>query len=108
MYTAQEIMASMTPLLVDSMLLVRVLAFYPPRKTRWIVLVKVLAFPVLIKAGRLGAEIAFFVVSDKSQEDVVSPWFRHPYSVGDWTLQVLDNRHVHPQVLFFFSSLMRP
>ncbi|KAI5995815.1 hypothetical protein F5J12DRAFT_785583 [Pisolithus orientalis] len=92
-----------SPLFYDSILLLRVLAFYPIRSTPLLMLAKVLTVPILVKCGRLVC-LEFTDVSTQTQSlflhdyyvefatyGPVTDWFRNPYVTSEWGLQVIDN-----------------
>ncbi|KAI6142310.1 hypothetical protein EDD17DRAFT_1497927 [Pisolithus thermaeus] len=84
-----------SPLFYDSILLLRVLAFYPTRSTPLRTLVKVLAVPILVKCGRLVCLSLFlhgYYVSSVENGPVTN-WFRNPYVTSEWVLQVTDNMY---------------
>ena len=56
MYNFQQILMVFSPLLIDSVLLMRILAFYPIPRTPWHRIAAVLAFSVLCKIGRIVVE----------------------------------------------------
>ncbi|KAI6035707.1 hypothetical protein EDC04DRAFT_2191756 [Pisolithus marmoratus] len=84
-----------SPLFYDSILLLRVLAFYPIRSTPLFTLTKVLAVPILVKCGRLVCLSLFlhgYYVS-YATNGPATDWFRNPYVTSEWALQVIDNTY---------------
>ncbi|KAI6142311.1 hypothetical protein EDD17DRAFT_240942 [Pisolithus thermaeus] len=84
-----------SPLFYDSILLLRVLAFYPIRSTPLPLLAKVLAVPILVKCGRLVCLSLFlhgYYVS-YATHGPVTDWFRNPFVTCEWALQVIDNTY---------------
>lgn len=84
-----------SPLFYDSILLLRLLAFYPIRSTPLSTLARVLAIPVLVKCGRLVCLSLFlhgYYVSSVKYGPVTD-WFRNPYVTSEWVLQVTDNMY---------------
>ncbi|KAI5990265.1 hypothetical protein EDD15DRAFT_2170552 [Pisolithus albus] len=84
-----------SPLFYDSILLLRLLAFYPIRSTPLSTLAKVLAVPIIVKCGRLVCLSLFlhgYYVSSVKYGPVTD-WFRNPYVTSEWVLQVTDNMY---------------
>ncbi|KAI6155767.1 hypothetical protein BKA82DRAFT_4082557 [Pisolithus tinctorius] len=84
-----------SPLFYDSILLLRVLAFYPIRSTPLLMLAKVLTVPILVKCGRLVCLSLFlhdYYVKYATYGPVTN-WFRNPYVTSEWGLQVIDNMY---------------
>ncbi|KAI6102209.1 hypothetical protein F5141DRAFT_1217790 [Pisolithus sp. B1] len=81
-----------SPLFYDSILLLRVLAFYPIRSTPLLPLAKVLAVPMLVKCGRLAQSLFLhgYYVS-YATHGPVTDWFQNPFVTSEWALQVIDN-----------------
>ncbi|KAI6013309.1 hypothetical protein PISMIDRAFT_677254 [Pisolithus microcarpus 441] len=105
-----------SPLFYDSILLLRVLAFYPIHSTPLLTLAKVLAIPILVKCGRLLCLSLFlhgYYVRYASYGPVTN-WFRNPYVTSEWALQVVDNMyscgfflyklHIHDSKISQFRS----
>ncbi|KAG6865082.1 hypothetical protein C0991_005226 [Blastosporella zonata] len=86
-----------SPLLIDSVLLFRLLAFYPRMITPRSTFIKVLAFPVFVKCGRLISVTLFLHQMNQTDgENSVTIlanklWFRNPYLISEWSLQITDN-----------------
>ncbi|KAG6834411.1 hypothetical protein H0H93_009784 [Arthromyces matolae] len=77
-----------------------------PRST----FVKVLTFPVLVKCGRL-ASISLFLrqMNQTNGQGSIAIlagqlWFRNPYMISEWSLQVADNLY---STLFLFWKLRK-
>ncbi|KAI5995814.1 hypothetical protein F5J12DRAFT_368258 [Pisolithus orientalis] len=84
-----------SPLFYDSILLLRVLAFYPIRSTPPLMLAKVLTVPILVKCGRLVC-LSLFLHDYYVKSAIYGPatdWFRNPYVTSEWVLQVIDNMY---------------
>ncbi|KAJ7250591.1 hypothetical protein C8J57DRAFT_676979 [Mycena rebaudengoi] len=86
-----------SPLVIDSVLIFRYIAFYPPRSTSRSTYVKILAFPVIVKTGRLICDTIFLVKLGRTDGEgsitvlAAKTWFRNPYLVAEWSLQIFDN-----------------
>ena len=86
------------PLFYDSILLTRIIAFYPRLTTpRWH-LYRVMAYPVIIKFGRFTVLVLYLhslVLRTKDLGNVLlvgqATWFRNPYMTTEWVLQMTDN-----------------
>ncbi|KAG6909190.1 hypothetical protein DXG01_001704 [Tephrocybe rancida] len=99
-------------MIIDSVLLFRLLAFYPsictPRRTYFIVL----AFPITVKCARLTCVTLFLYNVGRTSTDgpgdiftvVESFWYRNPYLVAEWSLQIADNLYC---TLFFLWKLRK-
>ncbi|KAI5990262.1 hypothetical protein EDD15DRAFT_2282344 [Pisolithus albus] len=105
-----------SPLFYDSILLLRLLAFYPVRSAPLFTLAKVLAVPILVKCGRfvcLSLYLHGYYVSSVKYGPVTD-WFQNPYVTSEWALQVIDNMyscgfflyklHVHNSKISKFRS----
>ncbi|KAG6816332.1 hypothetical protein H0H93_008184 [Arthromyces matolae] len=98
------------PIIIDSVLLFRLLAFYPPMTTPRATFIQVLTFPVLVKCGRLASVTLF--LHQMNQTDGQGSiailagqlWFRNPYMISEWFLQIADNLY---STLFFFWKLRK-
>ena len=103
-----------TPLLVDSVLLVRILAFYPRPQTRWSTRLAVLAVPLSAKAARCVMLILWlrqFYLKDEEMGDSISnalrtSWYRNVYLGTEWTLQIVDNTYVLPYPFLIGSPFL--
>lgn len=97
-----------SPLLIDSILIFRILAFYPLDMTPTRTLVTILAFPLLVKCGRFAAIVMFLNSftgrSTEGSQDllraILSNWPKNPYLTAEWTMQMVDNASVA------FSSIL--
>ena len=105
-----------TPLFVDSVLLIRILAFYPRPQTKWTTRLVVLAVPLTAKVARCIMLILWlrqFYAKDVEMGDSISnglstSWFRNMYLGTEWTLQIVDNTCVSPLLIklpFLTSSI---
>ena len=90
--------ATLSPLFIDSILLFRILAFYPPYRTPKRILAGIFAFPLLVKCGRFTAVVMYlhsFTHSSGRLPSIFlaaeSSWPKNPYIIAEWTLQMLDN-----------------
>ncbi|KAH8108861.1 hypothetical protein DFH11DRAFT_1630846 [Phellopilus nigrolimitatus] len=99
----------LSPVIIDSILLIRVLAFYPARTSPLRDRIKVLVFPVLVKCGRFIVVVLYlhsFTVESKNVGSVLLvgtvSWFRNPYILTEWVLQMVDNSY---SSLFFLYKL---
>ena len=98
LYRATVALALLTPVVVDSILLIRVLAFYPHISSTKFRRFGVLALPVLIKSGRLIC-VALFLHQDALDSRIfgsfllasAEAWPKNPYIIAEWTLQIVDN-----------------
>ena len=96
--TAVIAFATVSPLFIDSILLFRILAFYPPYRTPKRILIGIFAFPLLVKCGRFTAVVMYlhsFTHSSGRLPSILlaaeSTWPKNPYIITEWTLQMLDN-----------------
>lgn len=96
--TAVIAFAIISPVFIDSILLFRVLAFYPPHRTHKHVLFGVLLLPVVVKSGRFVAVVLYlnsFTRGSGQLSSVLlaaeSTWPRNPYIMTEWSLQMIDN-----------------
>lgn len=90
-----------SPLFIDSILLFRILAFYPIDMTPTTTLVAILAFPLLLKCGRFTAVVMYlnsFTKGSGNLPNVLlaaeSTWPRNPYIMAEWIMQMVDNTYV--------------
>ncbi|KAI6032527.1 hypothetical protein EDC04DRAFT_2898121 [Pisolithus marmoratus] len=100
------------PLLYDSILLTRLLALYPPSSTAAATLVKILAFPLCIKCARvviitigLRSYIGSGMTTEALVQDEPAIWFRNPYLIAEWTMQIVDN--MYSVSLFLYNLHIR-
>jgi hypothetical protein len=87
-----------SPLFIDSILLFRILAFYPVSITPTYQLVAIFALPAIVKCGRFIAAVTYlhrFTHSSGNLPSVLlaaeSTWPRNPYIITEWSLQMIDN-----------------
>lgn len=99
--TAVIAFAIVSPVFIDSILLFRVLAFYPPHRTPKRILFAVLLLPVVVKCGRFIAVVLYlnsFTRGSGQLPSVLlaaeSTWPRNPYIMTEWSLQMVDNTYV--------------
>ncbi|KAI6012712.1 hypothetical protein F5J12DRAFT_547444 [Pisolithus orientalis] len=91
------------PLLCDSILLTRLFALYPPTSSPPTTLLKIFAFPFCVKCARVVVLSLFLNRCTSSaaimdgvnlDPDEVATWFfRNPYMIAEWTLQIIDNSY---------------
>lgn len=91
----------LSPMIVDSILLTRVIAFYPKTTSSSLTRFKVLLIPIIIKCGRFAAIVLYlhrFNILAKNAGNVLIAgsltWFQDPYMITEWTLQMVDNTFV--------------
>ncbi|KAI6137910.1 hypothetical protein BKA82DRAFT_35362 [Pisolithus tinctorius] len=108
-YLAAIVVTVFPPLLYDSILLTRLFALYPLSSTPPTTLLKIFSFPFCVKCARVVAitvGIHHYVVPGMTTEvpieDASSYWFRSPYLIAEWTLQIADNLY---SVSFFLYNL---
>ncbi|KAH0582282.1 hypothetical protein H2248_011920 [Termitomyces sp. 'cryptogamus'] len=86
-----------SPLFINSILLFRLLAFYPRITTPRSTIVKVLIFPVLVKCGRfISVTLSLHEMNQTNGNDSITTlatqlWFRNPYMISEWSLQIAGN-----------------
>jgi hypothetical protein len=90
--------AIVSPVFIDSILLFRLLAFFPRPQTPRRTLAAILALPVLVKCGRFATVVLYlqtFTHSSGKLPSVLlaaqSTWPRNPYIMTEFTLQMVDN-----------------
>ncbi|KAG6808414.1 hypothetical protein H0H92_004232 [Tricholoma furcatifolium] len=99
-----------SPMIIDSVLLFRLLAFYPrmttPRKTFFVIL----AFPVIVKCARFTCVTIFLYHLGRTNGQgsittlAAKTWFRNPWLTSEWSLQIADNLY---STFFLFWKLRR-
>lgn len=96
--TAVIAFAIVSPVFIDSILLFRVIAFYPLKTTPLRLLISILALPAIVKCGRFIAVVLYlnsFTHSSGRLPSVLlaaeSTWPRNPYIMTEWSLQMVDN-----------------
>ncbi|KAI6143602.1 hypothetical protein BKA82DRAFT_143259, partial [Pisolithus tinctorius] len=107
-FIATVVFLYFSPLLYDSILLTRLFALYPLGSTPPATLVKIFALPFCIKCARV-ATIAVLdyvrsgiMTNALTQNNESSAWFRNPYMIAEWTMQIVDNLY---SVSFFLYNL---
>ncbi|KAI6143685.1 hypothetical protein BKA82DRAFT_1008822, partial [Pisolithus tinctorius] len=109
-FVATVVFLCLSPLLYDSILLTRLFALYPLGSTPPVTLVKIFALPFCIKCARV-AVITIAVLdcarsgittNALTQNDESSAWFRNPYMIAEWAMQIVDNLY---SVSFFLYNL---
>ncbi|KAG6834840.1 hypothetical protein H0H93_007032 [Arthromyces matolae] len=110
---ANIVISVLSPLVIDSVLLFRLLAFYPVLTTARITFLKVLAFPILVKCGRL-ASVTLFLhqmnqTSGQNSIGVLAEklWFRNHYMISEWSLQMADNLYSTSLLLWKLRKFYR-
>ena len=98
MFTSTIVFAVLSPVIVDSILLTRVLAFYPRRTSTNLQRFGVLALPLLIKSGRFISVVLYLHQYSVETRDLGSvllvgakSWPKNPYITSEWILQIVDN-----------------
>lgn len=87
----------LSPMIIDTVLVFRLLAFYPRITTPRSTIVKVLIFPVIVKCARFGCVVTFLTKLANTNGHgsittlAAATWFQNPFLVSEWTLQILDN-----------------
>lgn len=91
-------LAIVSPLFVDSILLFRILAFYPYEMTPTTTLVAIFGFPLLVKCGRFTAIVMYLISFTKGSAKAPDlfmaasmGWPKNPYIIAEWTMQMVDN-----------------
>ncbi|KAL5531123.1 hypothetical protein ACEPAG_3999 [Sanghuangporus baumii] len=109
MFIATIASTLMTPMFVDSILLTRVIAFYPRRTSILTDRLRAIALPIAIKIARFVTVVLYlsnFTQQSKNLGNVLlvgeMTWFRDHYIIIEWTLQVVDNSY---SSLFFLYKL---
>lgn len=97
-----------SPVFIDSILLFRILAFYPFSITPTWQLVAIFALPALVKCGRFTAVVMYlhsFTHSSGNLPNVLlaaqSTWPKNPYILAEWSLQMIDNTYA--SVFFLYK-----
>ncbi|KAI6154200.1 hypothetical protein BKA82DRAFT_4098577 [Pisolithus tinctorius] len=99
------------PLLWDSILLTRLFALYPISSTPPATLLKILAFPLSVKCGRvvvLTIVITKYVRSVTAEGPILAEstdWTRDPYLIAEWVMQIADN--MYSVSLFLYNLHVR-
>ncbi|KAI6135349.1 hypothetical protein EV401DRAFT_526384 [Pisolithus croceorrhizus] len=111
-YIATIIFLVFPPLLYDSILLTRLFALYPFRSTPSTTLVKIFAFPFCIKCARvvvITCGVHFYFGSGLTAEALIqdqsTDWFRSPYLIAEWVMQIADN--LYTVSLFLYNLHIR-
>ena len=87
----------LSPMIIDSVLIFRLLAFYPRISTPRSAFIMVLAFPVTVKIARFTCVAIFLAKLGRTNGQgsitnlAAKTWFRNPFLISEWTLQILDN-----------------
>ncbi|KAI6154156.1 hypothetical protein BKA82DRAFT_4098267 [Pisolithus tinctorius] len=89
------------PLLCDSILLTRLFALYPLTSSPPTTLLKIFAFPFCVKCARVVVLTLFLnrctnsatIVDGLSPDEVATWFFRDPYMIAEWTMQITDNSY---------------
>ncbi|KAI6101732.1 hypothetical protein EDD16DRAFT_1716316 [Pisolithus croceorrhizus] len=103
------------PLLYDSILLCRLLALYPPARTSLVTLLKFFAFPFCVKCARVVVITLLIYENSKAAtttevlvQDEANVWFRDPWLIAEWTLQISDNTYSVSLFLYNLHVRARP
>ncbi|KAI6017461.1 hypothetical protein EDC04DRAFT_478554 [Pisolithus marmoratus] len=100
---AEVVFGCFPPVLCDSILLTRFFAIYPLSTTRPAILLKIFVFPCCVKCARVVVLTLFlndYVWPVTVEDD--NPFFRNPYLIAEWSLQITDNMY---SVGFFLYNL---
>ncbi|KAI0269846.1 hypothetical protein BC834DRAFT_967582 [Gloeopeniophorella convolvens] len=104
---ADVVVLLLPPILIDSILLFRLLAFYPIPLTPRATLIAVLAPSFVIKAARLASLTAFLVTYPRARLDAPGPmalrglvWGGGPLVITLFALQALDNTYASSMFLY--------
>ncbi|KAF8904066.1 hypothetical protein CPB84DRAFT_1773302 [Gymnopilus junonius] len=87
----------LSPMIIDSVLILRILAFYPKESTPLSTLVTILAFPIIMKCARFSCVTVFLFKLGRTNGHgsittlAAQTWFRNPFLVSEWSLQIVDN-----------------
>lgn len=110
--TTVVVLTSVSPLLVDSILIFRIAAFYPFSMTPITTLVVVFGFPLLVKCGRFTAIVLFlnsFVKGIANLNNIflgaLPSWHQNPFLMAEWIMQIVDNVFVMSRFMFFRAEL---
>ncbi|KAG6331377.1 hypothetical protein ID866_7710 [Astraeus odoratus] len=95
--------ALVSPLFYDSILLLRLLAFYPIGSTPLLTVAKVLVLPIAVKCGRLSLFLHDYVVSFPISGPVAN-WSKNGYVTTEWALQLVDNMYTSGFFLYKLHS----
>ncbi|KAI6012716.1 hypothetical protein F5J12DRAFT_718347 [Pisolithus orientalis] len=106
-YIASIVFAVFPPVLYDSILLTRLFALYPISNTPRTTLFKIFAFPFCVKCARVIVLVCFFFYFEfyfpvTLCAEEAAAWFRNPFMVSEWTMQIADNLY---SVSFFLYNL---
>lgn len=92
--------ALVSPVFIDSILLLRILAFYPISITPKRTLAAIFAFPLAIKCARFIVVVTYlciFVQKTRTSSSVFaaaeSIWPKNPFILSEWTMQMMDNAY---------------
>lgn len=98
LYITTIVAALFPPVFYDSILLTRLLALYPVDRTPFPVLIRILAFPICVKCGRLVVLSLYILHYVNESRDLATfkahaqaTWYRNPFITTEWTLQMFDN-----------------
>ncbi|KAF9448445.1 hypothetical protein P691DRAFT_775406 [Macrolepiota fuliginosa MF-IS2] len=96
-----------SPLFIDSILLFRILAFYPIGITPTSTLVAIFSFPILVKCGRFVVVVMYLNSFAKGSGNLpnvllaaTSTWPRNPYIMAEWSMQMADNTYASAFFLY--------
>ncbi len=106
--------AIVSPVFIDSILLFRILAFYPLGTTPTSRLLAIFSLPALLKTGRFIAVVLYlnqFTHSSGKLPNVLlaaqSTWPKNPYILTEWSLQMIDNTYVLLVHALFYQSKVK-
>ncbi|KAI6027025.1 hypothetical protein EDC04DRAFT_2899522 [Pisolithus marmoratus] len=114
-FVATVVFVFFPQLLYDSILLTRLCALYPPATTPPVTLLKIFAFPFCVKCARVVVVtigVIEFVESGRTTEALKQAestvWFRNPFLIAEWTMQIADNAYSVSLFLYNLHSRVKP
>ncbi|KAG7096007.1 hypothetical protein E1B28_006689 [Marasmius oreades] len=113
--TGVIVFAMVSPVFIDSILLFRLLAFYPLHRTSKRVFFLVLLLPVVVKCGRFTAVVLYLNSFTRGSGQLpsvllaaASTWPRNPYIMTEWSLQMVDNTYASVFFLYKLYACQKP
>ncbi|KAI6027023.1 hypothetical protein EDC04DRAFT_2899514 [Pisolithus marmoratus] len=114
-FIATVVFVFFPPLFYDSILLTRLCVLYPPDITPPATQLKVFAFPLCVKCARVvvvTVGVIKFVESGRTTVALMQAestvWFRNPYLITEWTLQIADNAYSVSLFLYNLHARVQP
>lgn len=113
LYLAIIAMGTFSPIFTDTILLLRVLAFFPTQTHHWSVRLKILVFPLLISAARVAVATGTVVRSAQATQALTPSsegelWYRSPWYASGHFLRVISNWYGEVQCLNFMALIFIP